>query len=74
MVDWTPIYGLLGNFGSVGQYIGVHRVFSLVPLVGPVTHFINAPFGRFSLQDSKLNVNGNIGWVCLCCSSLELSC
>lgn len=62
MVDWTPLRALAGQLGSKAQYIGVHRVFSLVSLVGPVTHFVNAPFGRFSLSKSRLNVNGNIGW------------
>lgn len=54
---------LLGRAGTAAQYLAAHRTFSLFPLLGPVTHFINAPFGRFSLASSRLNVNGNLGWV-----------
>ena len=73
MADWTPLRALTGQLGSKAQYIGVHRVFSLVSLVGPVTHFVNAPFGRFSLSKSRLNVNGNIGWVGACSLSSEIA-
>ena len=54
--------GLTGHLGSAAQYVAFHRAFTAIPLLGPVTHFINAPFGRFSVI-SRLNVNGNLAWV-----------
>lgn len=60
MRQWMD--ALVGHLGSAAQYVAFHRSFSLIPLFAPVTHFINAPFGRFSVT-SRFNVNGNIAWV-----------
>lgn len=54
--------GIVGKLGSAGQYVAFHRAFTAIPLLGPVTHFIDAPFGRFSVA-SIFNVNGNLAWV-----------
>lgn len=54
--------GLTGHLGSAAQYVAFHRAFTAIPMLGPVTHFINAPFGRFSIT-SRLNMNGNLAWV-----------
>ncbi|SCV67997.1 BQ2448_118 [Microbotryum intermedium] len=59
----TLARGLRGDFGVVGLYGAVQRLFITFGLTaGPASFIVDAPFGRWS-DHSFMSVDGNIGWM-----------
>ncbi|BFZ61818.1 hypothetical protein YB2330_002894 [Saitoella coloradoensis] len=61
--DYLPPHSIYTSTRDPAVYTNYLRLFQLFPFVAPVVFVIDAPHGRFSLQNSKLNIPGRWGWM-----------